>query len=371
MSQDWKNYVESIYYNPKHPASYSGLEKLYKVIKQEGKFTISRKQLRQWLKSQETYTLHRSVRHNFPRSRVMVTSKDQQWDADLADMQALSKSNKGVRYILVMIDILSRFVWTYPLKSKTGGEVVKAMQAIFAQGRKPKSIRTDKGTEFTNAAVQKYLKGLGVNHFVTQNEKKSNFSERMIRTLKGKLYRYMTQNQTHKYIDVLQDMTNSYNHTTHRSLKRSPAQASKEKDIILWSQQYTVGKRKKKRKFQHNTGDWVRLSHLRQPFDRDFHQKWTNELFKITTRKMRQGQPIYTVTDYAGDDVTGTFYEPEVQSVLVEENALYKIDKILKKRKRQGKTEYLVHWLGWPKKYDSWVTSADIESIKDTAPTSL
>ena len=87
-------------------------------------------------------------------------------------------------------------------------------------------------------------------------------------------------------------------------------------------------------------------------------------IFKITTRRIRQGGPVYTITDYAGDDVTGTFYEPEMQSVLVEENALYKIDKILRKIKRNGQIQYLVHWLPWPSKFDSWVTSADIRKYK-------
>ena len=122
------------------------------------------------------------------------------------------------------------------------------------------------------------------------------------------------------------------------------------------------------KRYKYNIEDWVRLSYLKQPFDRDYQQKWSAELFKIASRKMRQGQPVYTVTDYAGDEVTGTFYEPEIQSVLVKDNAIYKIDKILRKRKRKGKTEYLVHWLGWPKKYDSWVSTNDIESIKGRTP---
>ena len=109
----------------------------------------------------------------------------------------------------------------------------------------------------------------------------------------------------------------------------------------------------KRKKYKHNIGDLVCLSYLKKPFDRDYQQKWSAELFKIASRKMRQGQPVYTVTDYAGDEVTGTFYEPEIQSVLVKDNAIYKIDKILWNIKHKGKTEYLVHWLGWPKKYDS------------------
>ena len=262
---------------------------------------------------------------------------------------------------------MTRFVWTYPLKNKTGPEVVKGMKAIFGQGRRPDSIRTDKGGEFGNVPVQSYLKEVGVKHFVTHNEPKANYAERAIKTIKGKLYRYMTQHQTHNYLDVLQDVTHSYNHTPHRSLnKKTPAEASEESDHDLWTQQFGNRLRQVQKKYKHNVGDWVRLSYLRKPFDRDYQQKWTHELFKITSRKKRQGLPVYTVVDYAEDDVEGTFYEEEIQSVLVKKDALYKIEKILRKRKRLGKTEYLVRWLGWPEKYNSWVTAADIENIKDT-----
>ena len=83
MSAERDEYLSSIYYDPSHPASYSGVDKLYRVVKKEGKFPVTRKALREWLKSQETYTVHRQVRHRFPRSRVVVSGSGQQADADL------------------------------------------------------------------------------------------------------------------------------------------------------------------------------------------------------------------------------------------------------------------------------------------------
>ena len=362
MVEDWEKYLESIYYDPKH----SSPSKLYNIIKREKKFTITHKQLKTWLKSQETYTLHRPARIHFKRSKVMVARKNQQWDGDLMDFRTLAKFNDGYQYVLLLIDILTRYVWTYPLKNKTGPVVLEAFKQIFTTNLKPSVLFTDRGSEFVYSKLKKYLDLMGIKHWFSSNETKANYAERSIKTVKAKLYRYMTKHQTHRFIDVLPQITDSYNNTFHRTIKMTPSQALSKSDSSLRMQQFPpqTGKGKP---FKFNVGDWIRLSYLKKPFDRDFHQKWTGEIFKITTRRMRQGEPVYTITDYAGDDVTGTFYEPEMQSVLVEENALYKIDKILRKRKRNGQIQYLVHWLLWPSKFYSWVTSADIESIKGKA----
>ena len=136
--------LERIFYDPKHAGSYSGAQKLYKTLKSEGK-TIPVKTIQKWLESQETYTLHRSLRRKFPRNRVIVAGIDSQWDADLMDMTQLGKYNGSFKYVLLCIDILSKFVWVVALKTKQGAEVSKAFQKIFSQGRKPKMLRTDKG----------------------------------------------------------------------------------------------------------------------------------------------------------------------------------------------------------------------------------
>ena len=242
-----------------------------------------------------------------------------------------------------------------------------ALKAIFEEGGKTNKLRTDKGSEFTNRDVQKYLKSQDVHHFVTQNEPKANYAERAIKTIKMKLYRYMTQHQTFRYIDVLRQVVDAYNNTYHRSIKMAPSKMSRENEAELWLQQYRKPKRHDQtEKFKFKIGDWVRISFLKKPFDREYQQKWSSELFQITNRKMRQGRPIYTLSDYAGDDVDGTFYPEELQPVTISGDTVYKIDKVLRSRTRKGQKEYLVRWLGWPSKYDSWVTSADLQDIKHT-----
>jgi transposase InsO family protein len=164
---------------------------------------------------------------------------DYQWDADLVDMVSFESANDGYKYILVVIDILSRNLWTRPLKSKQGKVVVEAFRGILLAGdRQPKKIRTDKGREFVAKVLQSYFKENGIEHFVTQNEVKANYAERVIKTLKSRIMRYFTLKQTHKWINVLADFTESYNHTFHRSIGRSPHTVTKDNEVEVWIKQY-------------------------------------------------------------------------------------------------------------------------------------
>ena len=96
-------------------------------------------------------------------------------------------------------------------------------------------------------------------------------------------------------------------------------------------------------------------------FNREYSQKRTGEIFRINTRFRREGVPVYTILDWYGDRVEGSFYEPELQAVKVYPSTEYHIEKILKRRVRNKQKEVLVRWLHWPKKYDSWIPEADVK----------
>ena len=119
--------LEVKYFDPRRPGSYAGLDKFYRSGP-----GASRKRLKQWLKGEESYTLHKPVRYTFKRNRVVVSGIDSQWDVDLIDMIQYKKSNDDYKHILVATDILSHYAWTRALKSKTGREVTSHCQ-IFLQ----------------------------------------------------------------------------------------------------------------------------------------------------------------------------------------------------------------------------------------------
>ena len=143
-------YLKSIYYDVSHPASYLGLDWLYREGKKEGWFQLTRKELKAWLKTQETYGIHKPARRRFKRPRVMVSGIGKQAYVDLMDMTQLAQHNDGVRFVLLHIDDFTRYIRTVPLHCKTGKEVAQALKSIFRDGGKTDTLRADKGRERLN-----------------------------------------------------------------------------------------------------------------------------------------------------------------------------------------------------------------------------
>ena len=130
-------YLQSLYYNPDHAESFGGVDAVYREAKNEGKFKISRKKIRDWLSTQDTYTLHKPTRKNIQRNRVLVDGIDHEWQADLVDMSSLNKENDGVNYLLTCIDTFSKYAWVIPLRNKNASALVEAFKKIFKDGRYP------------------------------------------------------------------------------------------------------------------------------------------------------------------------------------------------------------------------------------------
>ena len=164
--------------------------------------------------------IHKPIIKKFEKRKVYSTFKDNIWGVDLADMQLLSKYNKGIRFLLCVIDIFSKYAWVVPLKDKKGISIVKAFQSILKQSnRKPNKIWADKGSEFYNAYFKKWLRDNDVVMYSTHNEGKSVVAERFIRTLKSKIYKYMTSISKNVYIDKLDDIVDEYNNNITLQLK--------------------------------------------------------------------------------------------------------------------------------------------------------
>ena len=175
-----------IYYDASHPSGYRGIGPLLRYARKKlPKTTLNDE--KQCLKAQDTYTLHRQVKRRYRRNRVFVKGIDDQWQADLVDVNALSRHNKGIRFLLTCIDIFSKYAWVVPLKDKKGSTMVKALSQILSK-RKPTKLQTDKGSEFFNRDVKKLLKEHEVHLFATQNETKASVVERFNRTFKEKTW---------------------------------------------------------------------------------------------------------------------------------------------------------------------------------------
>ena len=293
--------------------------------------------------------LHKPVTKKFPKRTVYVKGIDEIWAGDLVDMKSFSKSNGGIKYLLTVIDIFSKFGWIIPLKDKTGKSVSEGFERIFKE-RKPKKIWVDKGREFYNKDVKSLIE-----LYSTENEEKSCVVERWIRTMKEKMFKYFTANSTQKYIDILDKLVEQYNNTKHSSIKMTPVEASKHKnEDTVWKNLYGDFKVKYK-KPKYSVGDKVRISKKKKTFEKGYTPRWTEEVFIIS--EIKHTIPItYKITDWNHRKIEGTFYEQELQKT---NQKKFRIEKIINK----GKTMSLVKWKGYPSSFNSWVDNSSLLNL--------
>ena len=375
MNDEKENYLKSIYYDAKHPAGFSSVGKIHLQVKKEALFSISKGQIEKWLSAQDLYTKHKTTRKVFKRRRVIVPRKFYQFDVDTANMTKFEKGNLGYKYFLIMIDILSRYVWTCGLKTLQGKEMVEALKTKLNQSHLPEKIRSDLGSEFVNVNVKRYLKGKKIEQFGTTNETKANFAEAAIKSIKLKLIKAMHHEKTDSWLKLLDDVTHNYNNSFHRSIGMSPYEALKTDDVLLWKAQYDpkpvqVKKESKKppRKtsvYKYKVGDKVKLSFLRYTFQRAYDQSWSDEIFYVASRYMKESIPQYTLKDFDNDLVTGSFYEAEMQKIVKDEgpDTVYKIEKILKRRRYKGVKQVKVSWEGYHAKFNSWINESELGDV--------
>lgn len=345
-----KEAIQQRYVDPREPGSLRGISRFART---QG---LSIKDVRHILERNLAYTLHRPVRRRFPTLKVQVQGVDQQWVADLVDMQKLSRYNGGNKYLLTIVDAFSKYAWVEPVHSKEDPKMRKAFSEVFKRSapRLPQRLQTDKGTEFYNATVRNLLKDKGIHHFSTSGDAKAGLVERFNRTLKSRMYRYFTAANTLRYIDILQKLVEGYNVSYHRSIKRAPETVNSENEKEVWKILYGQTPRQAKTTLS-KVGDHVRLSQLRQPFKKSYLQGWTEEVFEIS--RVIQSNPItYKVRELDETPVEGTFYKEDLQKVHIDDQTVWRVEKVLRRR---GDRLY-VQWKGWPSKYNSWIRRQDL-----------
>ena len=290
--------------------------------------------------------LHKPIIRKFNKRKIYSSFKDNIWCADLADMQLLSKFNKGIKYLLCVIDLFSKYAFVVPLKDKKGITIVNAFQNILNKSkRKPNKIWVGKGCEFYNASFKKWLQDNDIVMYSTNNEGKSVVTEIFIRTLKSKIYKYMTSVSKNVYIDKLNAIVNKYNNTYHTTIKMKPIDV-KDNTYINTNKETNY----KDPKFK--VGDYVRISKYKNIFAKGYMPNWSEEVFVVD--KIKNTVPwTRVINDLNGEEITGTFYENELQKTNQKE---FWIEKVIK---RKGDKLY-VKWKGYDNSFNSWINKNDI-----------
>lgn len=349
--------MEQLYYTSSLPGSFGSAKNLSKYSQK------NLKEVNDWLTTQDAYTLHKPVIKKFRRRKTLVPCIDHLWQMDLADVTNISRYNDNYKFILICIDCFSRYAYAVPIKNKSAFEIKNAFASILqGTNARPTYVQTDKGREFVNAIFLSYLSENGIFHYTSENDDtKCSVVERFIRTLKTKMWRFFTFSKSFRFIEVLQMLVQSYNSSTHGTIKMSPCDVSPQNEQKLLRRQY--GPRVltfNSKRWKYNIGDSVRISKTSKsdPFRKGYEPGWQKEVFVISGR-FPTDPPTYSVKDYSGEEIKGKFYGPELQKVTKRPD-VFEVEKILRTKIVKGKKLYLVRWEGYGPKHDSWVNEIDM-----------
>jgi Integrase core domain len=300
--------------------------------------------------------LMRPARKPVAHSKVIADGVDDIWAMDIAEMPGWYDENDGYKYILVVVDVFSRYAWCIALQTKNAKDVWDAF-SIALREHKPNFIWVDKGSEFYNATWTSRLKGLDVGRYSTYGGMyKVSIAERFIRTLKHRIWFEFVRDNTRKWIDRLDEIVDEYNNTIHSAIRMTPIEARKEdNEDKLYKAMLpptSVGKPK------FSLGEWVRISRAKDKFEKGFHPNWSYEIYKIVSIKLTSPVRYYLV-DYYGEEIEGAFYENELQQV--SDPSFFPVEKVLKQRTYKGRKEKLVKFLGY--KEPRWMPAEAVSDL--------
>ena len=341
------------------PASFSGISKVGR------QFNISPRESRRLLAGVPSYTIHREVKRPKYRNPFYVYKIREQVQVDLIDVSQMSKANQNITFLLTGIDMFSKYLVCIPMKSKNARDSRDAMEELVIQFEnsyaKPKSIMSDAGQEFVCRSVQTYLQSENIKHFVPGSDMKCPGVERVNKTIQRKIYQYLSDKKNQRYIDALSDLVSSYNNTEHSFIEMTPNDAERPENF-LWVRDCHMRKyrdilsKTQKKKFK--VGDVVRIAAWKTKFHRSYKPQQTMEIFEIT--KVNTSMPIpryYLKSLETLDDIDGAFHANELTLV---DSHLHDVEKVLKKRTRNGRREVLVKWQGYNEIYNSWEPAEEI-----------
>jgi transposase InsO family protein len=360
--------LAKIYFDPRDSGSLGGHRRLLKRAKELG-LTASSENVKDWLRQQYVYTLHHPFRRNFIRNKTIVTSPNDQVQADLVDLQAFRKDNEGYGYLLTFINSFSRKARAVPLKTKSASEVRDALSQLL-QEQPVSCLYTDGGGEFRNRLVASLCKKLGITQFFTNNpDTKAAICERFNRTLRSRMFRLMTHRGNRRYIDSIDDMINAYNTSVHRAIGMAPSDVNDTNTSQVFKRIYkaddidSLMTRNFRDTPRFKLGNSVRYKYALKPMDKSYYPLFGDQVYRIRRVIKGDRRYLYKLEDYNHKELPRSFYAEELQ--LISADTLYRIEKVIRRKGNKS----LVKFLGYPSDANEWIDTSTICTLSGDNPT--
>ena len=359
--QECVDHFKENYNKPGHELFVSGVNNIHRYFKG----VLSRKDINHLLGSVENYTLHREFKH-LSRNPSFTHFKRYQVQVDLIDIQKLSRWNDGVKYLFAAIDTFTRKAFVQPCKDKKADTVLAAFKTILNSfGGKIFTLVADRGSEMRNKDFTNFCRRNKIRFFHNYTSVHAAYVERFNRTFQNMLYKYLSEFETRRYLDVLEDIVASYNTRYHRMIGMSPNEAEDDKNqmnVALAMESYRSKlKLSVNRAPKLKIGQLVRIALQKTVFHRGYNEQTNYEVFIIKSVKLKLGKPLYYLETYdKREELVGGFYEHELTPV---NSDIFRIEKVLKTRKRGSVVEHFVKWKGYDSGHNSWITSDDITQV--------
>ena len=348
--------LNDAYLDPSSPSCFTSVREIKRQVPQ-----AKRKEIENYLKTVRTYTLHRRIVNKFKRKKTISPGKFFSIQADLVDYSKYAAKNDGFKWILTVLDIYTRYLYTFPLKNKGGEEVSKAFRKLFKE-YVPLSVYTDGGKEFKNTNVQSLFEEYNIRHIVPYSQLHCALLERWNRTLKTRIQKWMHSRGSTSYTKVLPQITRAINNTITRGIGMTPAEA-----VNLENKPVKIKKNRAK-KCSLKVGTLVRITSHRAQFQKGYEQNATDEIF-LVSKCIPGNPPVYNITALDGENIFGIFYAQELIETKNPGN-VYLVEKILSKRKFKGKSQVLIKWKGYTHDHNSWEDETDVFSLDNDFSTS-
>ena len=224
----------------------------------------------------------KSPRKNYPTNKIVCNLVDEIWSIDLADFSEYKTSNnKGYRYIFIVIDNFSKYLWAIPLKNKYSQTITNEFSNIITTSKRiPNKLESDRGTEFYNGISQNFLKFKNIHHYSRYTDRGPSIAERVIRTLRNLLKKPVFEKGNADWLSELPSVVKKYNNTIHHSTKMKPIDASKKSNQKLVYNNLKDDREVLKPKLK--LGQLVRTADIKRVFSKGDSTNYSYKLYTIT-----------------------------------------------------------------------------------------